>query len=331
MERQSPLNAADRIETPLMIVQGANDPRVKKSEADQIVVALRDRGFPVEYLCAPDEGHGFARPINNLALYAATERFLATYLKGRFQATMPEEVAARLKEITVDVKTVTRPARVSLTLPGLARPESELQAGILHYRGTIEVPGQSIPTTVEITVTETDGLWEVREETRLPMGTVVETTKLEKSSLVVRARQVSQGPLTVDVAFRDGKADGSVQFNGTPRPLAADLGGELLADGAGRYLVIGRLPLAVGYTATLRNFNVQNGRPTLVQLRVVGMEEVRVASGTFTAYRTELTDEGGARTVVWVDAGTRLPVRLSVKGASLGGAAIALELVESRF
>jgi hypothetical protein len=61
------------------------------------------------------------------------------------------------------------------------------------------------------------------------------------------------------------------------------------------------------------------------------MEEVRVASGTFTAYRTELTDEGGARTVVWVDAGTRLPVRLSVKGASLGGAAIALELVESRF
>jgi dipeptidyl aminopeptidase/acylaminoacyl peptidase len=331
MERQSPLNAADRIETPLMIVQGANDPRVKKSEADQIVVALRDRGFPVEYLCAPDEGHGFARPINNLALYAATERFLATYLKGRFQATMPEDVAARLKEITVDVKTVTRPARVSLTLPGLARPESELQAGILHYRGTIEVPGQSIPTTVEITVTETDGLWEVREETRLPMGTVVETTKLEKSSLVVRARQVSQGPLTVDVAFRDGKADGSVQFNGTPRPLAADLGGELLADGAGRYLVIGRLPLAVGYTATLRNFNVQNGRPTLVQLRVVGMEEAQVASGTFNTYRVELTDEGGTQTVVWVDATTRLPVRLSVQGASLGGAAISLELVESRF
>jgi dipeptidyl aminopeptidase/acylaminoacyl peptidase len=74
MERQSPLNAADRIETPLMIVQGANDPRVKKSEADQIVVALRDRGFPVEYLCAPDEGHGFARPINNLALYAYSKK-----------------------------------------------------------------------------------------------------------------------------------------------------------------------------------------------------------------------------------------------------------------
>ncbi|MGQ9897848.1 MAG: alpha/beta hydrolase family protein [Acidobacteriota bacterium] len=117
MERQSPLNAADRIETPLMIVQGANDPRVKESEADQIVVALRDRGFPVEYLCAPDEGHGFARPINNLALYAATERFLAAYLKGRFQAAMPDEVAARLKAITVDVKTVTRPVRMGLTAP----------------------------------------------------------------------------------------------------------------------------------------------------------------------------------------------------------------------
>jgi hypothetical protein len=206
-----------------------------------------------------------------------------------------------------------------------------LQAGVLRYRGTIEVPGQSIPATVETMVTEADGLWEVREETRLPVGTVVETTKLEKSSLVVRARQVSQGPLTVDVAFRAGKADGSVQLNGTPRPLAADLGGELLADGAGRYLVIGRLPLAVGYTATLRNFNVQNGRPTLVQLRVVGMEEAQVASGTFNTYRVELTDEGGTQTVVWVDATTRLPVRLSVKGASLGGAAISLELVESRF
>jgi len=56
-----------------------------------------------------------------------------------------------------------------------------------------------------------------------------------------------------------------------------------------------------------------------------------VASGTFNTYRVELTDEGGTQTVVWVDATTRLPVRLSVKGASLGGAAISLELVESRF
>ena len=105
--RMSPLGAADKIKTPLMVVQGANDPRVNKSEADQIVVALRDRNYPVQYICAPDEGHGFARPVNNLAMLAASEKFLATHLKGRYQESMTPAVAKRLQEITVDPKTVT--------------------------------------------------------------------------------------------------------------------------------------------------------------------------------------------------------------------------------
>src|ERR1700732_200051 len=84
MER-SPLTHADKIKTPLLVAQGANDPRVNRREAEQIVVALRDRGFPVEYLLAPDEGHGFARPVNNMALYMAVEKFLAGHLQGRYQ------------------------------------------------------------------------------------------------------------------------------------------------------------------------------------------------------------------------------------------------------
>lgn len=107
---QSPLFSADKIVAPLMVVQGQNDPRVKKAESDQIVVALRDRGFAVEYLNAPDEGHGFARPVNNMAFVAAMEKFLARHVGGRFQETMTEEVANRLKEITVDVTTVEMPA-----------------------------------------------------------------------------------------------------------------------------------------------------------------------------------------------------------------------------
>lgn len=104
--RQSPLFSADKIKTPLMIVQGANDPRVNKAEADQIVIALRDRNYPVQYLLADDEGHGFARPVNNMAMFAEGEKFLAKYLGGRYQETLTPEVAKRLKEITVDVKTV---------------------------------------------------------------------------------------------------------------------------------------------------------------------------------------------------------------------------------
>jgi dipeptidyl aminopeptidase/acylaminoacyl peptidase len=109
LERQSPLNSADKIKAPLLVVQGANDPRVNKAESDQIVVALRERGFPVEYIVAPDEGHGFARPVNNMAMYAAAEKFLAKHLGGRYQETMTPEVTTRLKEITVDVKTVEMP------------------------------------------------------------------------------------------------------------------------------------------------------------------------------------------------------------------------------
>jgi dipeptidyl aminopeptidase/acylaminoacyl peptidase len=106
LERQSPLNSADKIKTPLIVVQGANDPRVNKRESDQIVVALRDRNFPVEYLVAPDEGHGFARPVNNIAVFAAAEKFLAEHLNGRYQEGGKPEVMKRLKEITVDPATV---------------------------------------------------------------------------------------------------------------------------------------------------------------------------------------------------------------------------------
>jgi dipeptidyl aminopeptidase/acylaminoacyl peptidase len=106
LKKMSPLFSADKINSPLLVVQGANDPRVKQHESDQIVVALRDRGFPVEYIVAPDEGHGFARPVNNMAMLAAAEKFLARHLGGRYQESMKPEVAERLKEITVDPKTV---------------------------------------------------------------------------------------------------------------------------------------------------------------------------------------------------------------------------------
>jgi dipeptidyl aminopeptidase/acylaminoacyl peptidase len=104
---RSPLTSAAKIKTPLMIAQGANDPRVNHSESEQIVVALRDRGFPIEYLLIPDEGHGFARPVNNMASFMATEKFFAKYLGGRYQEGGTPEVVARLKEVTVDPKTVT--------------------------------------------------------------------------------------------------------------------------------------------------------------------------------------------------------------------------------
>ena len=104
---ESPLTQAKAIVTPLLIAQGKNDPRVNIRESNQIVAAVRDNGKPVEYLVAADEGHGFARPINNLALVTAMERFYARYLSGRQQTGVPADVAAKLAEITVDPNTVS--------------------------------------------------------------------------------------------------------------------------------------------------------------------------------------------------------------------------------
>jgi dipeptidyl aminopeptidase/acylaminoacyl peptidase len=83
LESRSPLNFVDRIRKPLLIAQGANDPRVKQAESDQIVKAMQSKSIPVTYALFPDEGHGFARPENNIAFVALTEAFLARHLGGR--------------------------------------------------------------------------------------------------------------------------------------------------------------------------------------------------------------------------------------------------------
>ncbi len=80
---RSPLSRVSDIRIPLLIAQGANDPRVKQAESEQIVAALRETGIEHDYLLFPDEGHGFAKPENRLRFYAAAERFLARYLGGR--------------------------------------------------------------------------------------------------------------------------------------------------------------------------------------------------------------------------------------------------------
>ena len=82
LEDRSPLNHVEKIKKPLLIAQGANDPRVKQAESDQIVKAMKDKGIPVTYVLYPDEGHGFARPQNNLAFMAVTEAFLKQHLGG---------------------------------------------------------------------------------------------------------------------------------------------------------------------------------------------------------------------------------------------------------
>ncbi len=85
LQDRSPLNRVDDIKRPLLIGQGANDPRVKQSESDQIVQAMQEKNIPVTYALYPDEGHGFARPENRMSFYAIAEAFLSAHLGGAFE------------------------------------------------------------------------------------------------------------------------------------------------------------------------------------------------------------------------------------------------------
>ena len=86
LEAKSPLNFVDKIQRPLLIGQGQNDPRVKRTEADQIAAAMSKKNIPVTYVLFPDEGHGFKRPENNIAFMGVAEAFLSKHLGGRFEA-----------------------------------------------------------------------------------------------------------------------------------------------------------------------------------------------------------------------------------------------------
>jgi dipeptidyl aminopeptidase/acylaminoacyl peptidase len=326
---RSPLTHADKIKTPLLVVQGANDPRVNRREAEQIVIALRDRGFTVGYLLAPDEGHGFARPVNNLAMFMAAEKFLANHLGGRAQEGGSPEAAKRLAEITVDPKTVVLAKKLDAGAVGFPKAAVDLAPGTYKFKAIITMGGQQIPLTISTTIQEESGAWAATDKMEGPMGVMSDKSILDKITLANRKRSVEQGPVNIKLEFTDQKATGTMSMNGQDKPIAADLGGPLFASGAGGMESIGCLPLAEGYTTSFRNFDVQTQKEKLMALKVLGVESVTVAAGTFESYKVEVTsaDGGADKQTMWIAKDSHKPVKLEASLASMGGATMTMELV----
>ncbi|HSN28124.1 MAG TPA: alpha/beta fold hydrolase, partial [Kofleriaceae bacterium] len=107
----SPLTYAAQIKRPLLIGQGKNDPRVNERESSQLVAAMQAKHIPVSYVLFPDEGHGFARPENNIAFFGVAEAFLSVHLGGVYQPLTKEELAASSMQILAGKE----------SLPGLPR------------------------------------------------------------------------------------------------------------------------------------------------------------------------------------------------------------------
>ncbi|HUI53843.1 MAG TPA: alpha/beta fold hydrolase [Bryobacteraceae bacterium] len=330
MEERSPLNSAAKIKTPLLVVQGANDPRVNRSEAERIVIALRDRGFPVEYMMAPDEGHGFARPVNNMAMFMASEKFLAKHLDGRYQEGATPEVAKRLAEITVDPKTVTLTKKVDAASVGAPKPAFDLKPGTYKYDVKVSLGAQQMSMKTSTTIKEDNGAWIVTETAETPGGTATDVATIEKGTLIVRKRTAHQGPAAIDLDFAGDKVSGKMSMGGPERPVNVDLGGPLFADGPAENLAVGCLPLADGYTTTYRNFDVQKAKPKLLQLTVAGSETVTTAAGKFEAFKVEITsaDGGNDKTTLWIAKESRVPVKISTVLAAMGGATMTSALVQ---
>jgi dipeptidyl aminopeptidase/acylaminoacyl peptidase len=316
LERVSPLNFAERIKKPLLILHGANDPRVKKAESDRIVVALRDRGYPVEYIVAPDEGHGFSRPVNNMAAYAATERFLAKHLGGRHQSTMTPEAEKRLAEITVDPKTVELPKAVAAS-SAAPKPAFDLDTKPAKYKSTLVMGGQTVAMEAASTVEDAGANWVFVDVAKTPMGEISDRTTVAKTTLAPVKRAVRQGPVAVDLDFANDEATGSVKMGGgQSHPVAVDLDGPLFADGAGASRVLATLPLANGYTTTFRNFDVQLQKAKVMQL---------TTSDDGTNWKVEVKPADGAAggMTIWYDKATRTMVKST---ATLpGGATVTTE------
>ena len=210
MVRQSPLTHANKIKTPLLVVQGANDPRVNKRESDQIVIALRDRNYPVEYLVAPDEGHGFARPVNNLAMVATAEKFLAKHLGGRYQSSMTDAVAKRLSEITVDPKDVKLPAKTDMS-----EKASVDVSGVWNLDA--DASGQNVQIGFRLEQKDSD--FQGTVSTQFGDGTI-EKGKVSGNSITGTIKIEIQGqPMELEMKGKivDGKMTGTIEGPGVPQ------------------------------------------------------------------------------------------------------------------
>ncbi|MEM9526820.1 MAG: alpha/beta fold hydrolase [Bacteroidota bacterium] len=329
MKAQSPLYSANKIQAPLMVVQGANDPRVKQAESDQIVVAMRELGLPVEYLVAKDEGHGFAKPVNNMAFLAAAEKFLANHLGGRYQEDMPDNIAEKLKELTIDINTVELPKSLDDVNMDLPKVAADLAAAEYSYTGSIAVGPQTIPFNTTLTVKEEDGNWVLDEVAKTPMGLMSDKVTLKKGSLELIKREVKQGPAIINMDISAEMVTGSMDMGENSTPIEQKLDSPLFADGGGASQVMAQLPLAEGYTTYFRNYDMQSLKVKTFKLAVVGTEEITVPAGTFKTYKVEINSaEGdpGSRTLWVTTDGSRRMVKMKAVIPQMNGAVLTSEL-----
>jgi len=338
LEAQSPLNSARNIKAPLLVVQGANDPRVKKAESDQIVVALRDLGRQVEYLVAPDEGHGFAGRDNRMAMYTAMERFFAKHIGGRYQESVTPEVQKKLNALTVDINTVKlpeKPAAVGMASVMAAFNASVLKPYSAKYITKVSMMGREMSVSSTRTLVQAEwagkNIWRVVETGSGPMGQTVDTLDLDGATLFPIRRSAQQGMATLNFRFSPDAVEGKILAGPQEIPISAKLSAPVLSEGSGVEIAVSTLPLTEGFSGTIDVFATMQGKSRTMTVKVTGSEKVTVDAGTFDAVVVEIaaSDGEGGATKLWISRDDRRVVKAETSlPAQMGGGKAVGEMVK---
>ncbi|MBV8069431.1 MAG: DUF3108 domain-containing protein [Acidobacteriaceae bacterium] len=245
------------------------------------------------------------------------------------QANGVPEVAEQLRDITVDPKEVADSQAVPAKVRS-PKPAVDLTEGVYKYNAKIGMGDQGVALKMATIVRHENGAWTVTEMMETPSGAATDITILERGTLILKKRTLNQGTAEVNLEFTDDRASGSLDLNGRERPIAVQLGGPVFADAAGAQQVIGCLPLAPGYSAKFRNFDIQKQKEKLMQLTVTGQESVTVPAGTFDAYRVELTsaDGGPDKATLWIARDSRKAVKMTAVLPQMSGATLTTELLQ---
>ena len=310
----SPLFSVDKIKKPLLIIQGVNDPRVKQAESDQIVVSMRDSGKDVEYLLADDEGHGYRKPVNQMAMWVAVEKFLAKYLGGRYQKDMTDEVAKRLSELTQDISKVVYKKAENVEVGVLPDLTDDLKEGTYSYDIKLEVQGQTIPMQMTREIKKEGDQWIIKDTSTSPMGNGEDIVYYEHMKPVKRV--INQGGQNIEIGYSGDKVVMTMMGKTQELPLE----GATMSSGAGIDMMIARLPLAEGYETAFYDVDMMSQKMKVKKVEVIGEED-----GKWKIKVSDAANENDASTLL-IDKNSKMATLIEQIVPAMGNAKVTTTL-----
>ncbi len=327
MKRQSPFFHANNIKVPLLVAQGNNDPRVKTAESDQIVVAMRELGLPVEYMNFMDEGHGFANPDNNIAFLSVAEKFLAAHLGGRYQEETTAEIARIVKENTVDINTVTLPIKMTEEMKNSSLPRivKQPEIGIIKYQKVIELGPKKILIELDREVKIEEEQIIISHLSKFHNGDGSEISYLDKNNMEIVKKIQKQGPMHLELEIKDNLLVGHMSMQGNKTPFDKKLDQNTFDSGDALFTTLSCLEIKESYSSIIRSLDATNQRINNYQFEVISTEKITSGDKIYQCYKAELKslDGDGNDYILWFEKdGYNTLVKATGKLKEMNGASI---------